>query len=104
MFLQDSSLQSLIGLNKLWESVAVQIKEILELTLRFADACRLVLESDQVKASIQSTTAVVARSSSELHNIDRQFHSSLTHLFTILSSTMRVLRNEQLADLITALN
>ena len=104
MFLRDSSLKSLIGSEKLWKSVAVRIKEILELTLRFADACRLVLELDQEKCSIQSTSAFVAKSNSNLQNIDRQFHSSLTFLFTILSSSMRVSRNAQLADLITALN
>ena len=104
LFLRDSSLQSLIGSEKLWKSVAVRIKEILEMTLRFADACRLVLDLDQEKCSIQSTTAVVARSNSDLQSIDRQFHSSLTYLFTILSSSMRVSRNAQLAELITALN
>ena len=103
-FLQDSSLQALIGSEKLWKSVAVRIKEILGLALRFADACRLVLELDKTKASIQSTTAVVARSNSDLQSIDRHFRSSLTFLFTILSSSMRVARNEPLSDLITALN
>ena len=103
-FFQGSSLQALIGSEKLWKSVAVRIKEILGLALRFADACRLVLELDKTKVSIQSTTAVVARSNSELQNIDRHFRSSLTFLFTILSSSMRVARNEPLSDLIAALN